>query len=486
MTSNSFVKKILIVLWIIFISSSVIIFFVGGKQFFFKQTDSGSVVKASNDVGEMTTGKDIFQSFKANFSEINGLDIFGGDYDRDIGGKMTITLLNQENEKLYERDYDMAAFSGEGKFEIDFDEAINVTNGDIITLRIYVADGSFNSVPTIYYGSEVSVSRGQLKLELDDFEKIVVDGETLEGKMCFCVYGSEPIAFGNYYWFFIIAVLIAFSFFTIRQFSCLKKSKQTWFLKLLSAVEKYRYLISQLVSRDFKRKYKRSVLGVIWSLLNPMLIMVVQYVVFSTIFKSEIENFAVYLLSGIVCYNFFSEVTNMSLTSIIENSSLITKVYIPKFIYPISRAFSSCINFFLSLIPLVIVLAITQTHITYAVVLVPFVMICLFMLSLGVGMALSASMVFFRDTQFLWNVFNMIWMYLTPIFYPESIITGWMGTIFKFNPLYHIIRFFRIILLEGISPEPKAYLMCILTSIIPLIIGSIIFNRTKDKFVLYI
>lgn len=484
--THSFLKKSFAVIWGVFIFSAIIIYLVGGKQFHYTQTDTGGMVSATNDIGEMITGTDIFQNFCADFDEINSLEVLGGDYSHSVGGTMTVTLLNEEGQRLYERDFDMADFGGDGLLKIDFDSPIEVEKGKNITLRIYASDGSSGSVPTLYYGSAVSLSRGQMALELKDSDKVSVNGETLDGKLCFRVYGQQPIAFGSYYWAVAAVIAVLLAAFTVYQLLCEKKGRKTRFHGVLASIQRYRYLVSQLVARDFKRKYKRSVLGVLWSLFNPMLIMIVQYIVFSTIFKSDIENFAVYLLSGIVCYNFFSEVTNMSLTSIVENSSLITKVYIPKCVYPISRALSSGINFLLSLIPLIAVLLFTRTPITYAVAVLPFAMVCLFMLALGIGLALSASMVFFRDTQFIWNVVNMIWMYMTPIFYPESIITGWLSYIFKLNPLYHIIRFFRIILLEGISPEPKAYLLCFLASAIPLLIGSIIFNKTKDKFVLNI
>ena len=176
----------------------------------------------------------------------------------------------------------------------------------------------------------------------------------------------------------------------------------------------------------------------------------------------------------------------MSLSSIVGNASLITKVHVPKFIYPLTRVLSSTINFALSHIPLFAVLLITRTPIRPAILLLPFGVICLFALSLGIGLLLASAMVFFRDTQFLWGVISMLWMYATPIFYPESIISGKFITLFKMNPLYHIIRFIRVILLDGVSPEPKAYLLALIASVVPLIIGTVVFKKTQDRFVLNI
>ena len=265
-----------------------------------------------------------------------------------------------------------------------------------------------------------------------------------------------------------------------------KKGRTCLGLKLIHAFSRYRFLIQQLVSRDFKTKYKRSVLGIVWSFLNPLLTMLVQYVVFSTIFKSDIPNFPVYLLTGIVLFNFFSEACSMGITSILGNASLITKVYVPKYIYPVTRVLSSGINMLFSLVPLLLMIFLTKTALTPAILLLPFALACLICFCTGMVLVLSAAMVFFRDTQFLWNVLSMIWMYATPIFYPESIIPARFLTIYKLNPLYHFIRFARTVIMDGVSPEPKAYLICFVFAVGSLIIGGLIFRKAQDKFVLYL
>lgn len=254
--------------------------------------------------------------------------------------------------------------------------------------------------------------------------------------------------------------------------------------KLAAALNRYGYLIRQLVSRDFKNKYKRSVLGILWSFLNPLLTMLVQYIVFSTVFRNDTPNFPLYLLTGIVCFNFFSESSNMALQSIVGNASLITKVYVPKYIYPLSRVLSSTVNLLLSLIPLLLIMLLTHTPIRLSICLAPFGLICLVGFCMGIGFLLSTMMVFFRDTQFLWGVVSLLWMYATPIFYPESILPERFLFVFKCNPLYHIIRFIRIILIYGVSPEPKAYILCFIASFVPLLVGTAVFKKFQDEFVL--
>lgn len=482
-----FIKKVLCLIWTVFIISATVFYFVGGEQLYTVSSNTGDMVQATNEVGEMVTGLTIEQPFSFDGTTINSIHLFGTDFSKSVGGTMVVSIMDKKNQVVATRDIDMGLFSHNNNLVvIDFDDDIKINSGEKYILRIYAKDGSVGSVPSLYYGSSISLARGDAEISLDDNEKAVVNGNIIDGIICYQIFGNRDLWFGNYYWhiFAIFSVLLmAFSFYIVSSFKC---GKDILVLRLLFAAKKYRFLLEQLVSRDFKSKYKRSILGIFWSFLNPMLIMMVQYIVFSTIFKSEIKNFAVYLLTGIVCYNFFSEVTNMCLTSIVGNSSLITKVYIPKYIYPISRTVSSLINFALSLLPLLFVIIFTKVEITKAVFVLPFAVACLMMLSLGIGMILSCLMVFFRDTQFLWNVFNMIWMYMTPIFYPESIISSNLSFIMRLNPLYHIIRFFRIVLLNGVSPEPKAYLFCFIFSAVPLLLGAFIFKKLQDKFVLYL
>lgn len=254
-------------------------------------------------------------------------------------------------------------------------------------------------------------------------------------------------------------------------------------MNIILLLTKYRFLLKQLVLREFKTKYKRSVLGVFWSFLNPLLMMLVQYAVFMNLFRFEVENYAIYLLSGIILFNFFSEASSQSMGSILGNASLITKVYVPKYIFPVSKVLSSTINLTLSIFPLIIVMIFSGIQMTWAIVLLPFGLACMIIFSIGTALILSSAMVFFRDTQFLWGVIVTAWMYATPIIYPESILTPTMMFIMKFNPLYHFIRFNRIILLQGVSPEPKAYVFCVVFAMIMLILGVGVFRKTQDKFI---
>lgn len=256
--------------------------------------------------------------------------------------------------------------------------------------------------------------------------------------------------------------------------------------RLIDALTKYHFLIKQLVNRDFKTKYKRSVLGVFWSFLNPLLTMTVQYVVFSNLFRFDIEHYPVYLLTGILMFSYFSEAITLTLSSIVTNAALIKKVYVPKYIYPLTRVLSSFINLAISLVPLILVVLVSGLKPTLACLLIIYPMICIGVFCLGLGMLLATSMVFFQDTQFLWSVLSMIWMYLTPIFYPASILPAKVAWILKVNPLYYFIDFMRTCIIDGTSPGAFMYGACFAWAVGMLIVGALVFKKNQDKFILYL
>ena len=191
-------------------------------------------------------------------------------------------------------------------------------------------------------------------------------------------------------------------------------------------------------------------------------------------------------MTGIVLFNYFSEATSLGLDSIVVNASLITKVYMPKYIYPLSRTLSSLINLLISLVPLLLMMLVTGVPLTKALLLTPLVILFVFTFSLGMSMLLATMNVFFRDTRFLWSVVVLIWTYLTPIFYPESIIPAQLIGLYHMNPMYQFIYFMRCITLGGIAPNPITYLYCTLGCVIPLLIGVWVFRKNQDRFVFYL
>ena len=244
---------------------------------------------------------------------------------------------------------------------------------------------------------------------------------------------------------------------------------------------KYKDLLFELVLRDIKVKYKKSVLGVLWSVLNPLLMMIVLTVVFSEVFKSSISNFPLYLITGQVIFNFFSEATNMSMMSVLGNGSLIKKVYIPKYIFPLSKTLFGLVNLVFSLIAVMIVFIFTKQNVGITVVLIPLLLLYIFLFSFGIGLILASTAVFFRDILHLYGILLVIWNYLTPVFYPMEIIPDKYVIFINCNPLTYYVTYFRKILIYNEIPDLNLNLICLFISMI-----SVIFKKNQNKFILYV
>ena len=249
---------------------------------------------------------------------------------------------------------------------------------------------------------------------------------------------------------------------------------------------KYRPLIRELVTRDLKVKYRRSFLGYVWSILNPLLMMLLQTLVFSYMFRFQIENFPLYLICGNTLFNFFNESTNMGMGSVLGNSSLIKKVYVPKFIFPISRVVSSFVNLLFSLAAIILVMLITRSpfHLTILLVWAPLVL--LFLFTCGMALLLSALAVYFRDLQYLYGIVTMAWMYATPLFYPISALPPFMEAIVKLNPLYHYINCMRCLVMYGTVPGPNTWFACIVCAVGVMVVGLAAFRKLQRNFILYL
>ena len=250
--------------------------------------------------------------------------------------------------------------------------------------------------------------------------------------------------------------------------------------------KKFRPLLNELIARDIKIKYRKSVLGVLWTLLNPLFMMIVLSVVFSNLFKFDVENFPVYLLSGQLIFNFFSESTTNAMSAILANSSLIKNIYVPKYLFVLSRVFSSTINLLASFTAMVCVMLAMRVDLHYTVLLVPIPLLFIVMFSLGVGLLLSALTVKFRDIMHLYSVFVTALMYLTPVIYPMSILPMWLKPIVTLNPITNILEMFRAVMLYNSFPSIKSMFIAIVECIIVLAIGLYVFYKKQDEFILNI
>ena len=261
------------------------------------------------------------------------------------------------------------------------------------------------------------------------------------------------------------------------------------FFKKISSLQymvQYKPLLNELVIRDLKLKYRRSFLGYVWSLLNPLLMMTVMTLAFSYMFRFDIPNYPLYLICGQTLWSFFSESTGMAMNSVMANGSLIRKVYIPKYIFPASRVLSCFVTMGFSLMAILIVILFTKAPVYLELLLVPIPLALLLIFCTGIGMALSALAVYFRDIVHLYSVLTMLWMYLTPIFYPLSALPKEIAYYIQFNPMYHYITFFRELVLYGTVPMLSTWLNCIVSSIVSIVVGLWLFRKLQRNFILHV
>ncbi|MGV8144838.1 MAG: ABC transporter permease [Methanothermobacter sp.] len=249
---------------------------------------------------------------------------------------------------------------------------------------------------------------------------------------------------------------------------------------------KFRYLLSELVKRDIKIKYRRSVLGIFWSFVEPLLFMIVLTIIFSTLFKHSIPNYPVYLLTGRLAFTFYSAGTSASLRSIITNGATIKKLYVPKYIFALSSVLSNLVTFLLSLIVLLMVMIATNAPFTLYIFtsIIPIILLVVF--TTGVGLILASITVFFRDIKHLYGVFLTLLLYGSAIFFPISIVPERFQILLQLNPLFVYIQMLRDSFLYGTWFDPIQLLYGTIAAIVALLVGAFVFNKYQDRFILYI
>jgi len=254
----------------------------------------------------------------------------------------------------------------------------------------------------------------------------------------------------------------------------------------LNTLARFRYLLFLLVKRDFVTRYRRSVLGVLWSVLNPLLSMIVLSMVFSNLFGVEIPNFPVYVFSGQLIYNFFNESTTTAMGSIVGGAGTIKKVYVPKYIFPISKIVSAITNMGFAFVAFMLVFTVTGHPFYWTIFLVPIPMIYIIIFSTGVGMLLSAMAVFFRDLTHIYTIFTMLLFFLTPIMYHVDILPERVFHLIHLNPLFHYVEYFRNLALYGVIPSLWDNIICLGFALIVCCLGLYAKMTQQDKYILYL
>lgn len=253
-------------------------------------------------------------------------------------------------------------------------------------------------------------------------------------------------------------------------------------LEELRGIFQYRDLIYQLVRRDIVTRYKRSVLGIAWTMLQPLGMMVVMTIVFSNLFKS-IEGYPAYILSGLIAWTFFSQTTTAAIHQVVWGGTLFRRIYLPHTSFAVSAISTGLVNLTLSLIPLLVILLVTGRSLHWALLFVPIAMLIFAAFALGVGLILSAMAVYFPDIVEMYQIVLVAWMYLTPIFYPKDILPqAYRFWITNLNPMYHLIQLFRTPIYEGALPAWNEIVLSAIIAFITLYVGWLFFSRRADEF----
>jgi ABC-2 type transport system permease protein len=246
----------------------------------------------------------------------------------------------------------------------------------------------------------------------------------------------------------------------------------------------YRNLIYQLTRRDILSRYKRSVLGITWTMLNPLGMMLVLMIAFSEIFRFKTEHsYAAYVLSGLMVWNFFSQTTTASMVNLVWGGGLLHRIYVPRTSFALAAIFTGGVNFLFSLVPLVIVMIITEVPITPYILLLPIPLFLLACFALGLGLTISTIAVYFPDVAEMYAIAVLGWMYLTPIIYPEEILPqAYQFLITHLNPMYYLVKLFRVLVYYGRAPTGTELFPAVLVALVFLVSGWIIFTRKAGEF----
>ncbi len=255
---------------------------------------------------------------------------------------------------------------------------------------------------------------------------------------------------------------------------------------MINKLKRYQFLFEELVKRDFKKKYKRTVLGMAWSVLSPLLTLVVMRLVFTQFFGRNMEHYTTYLFCGNLVFSYFNESTSQGMQSLMGNASIFTKVNVPKYLFLFSKNVQTLINFGLTLSVFFVFCILDGITFTWKFVFLLYPIICLVLFNVGVGLVLSAMFVFFRDIQYLWSVFTMLLMYVSAIFYTIDGYSPLVRHLFLLNPVYLHIRYFRKIVIEATIPTPQFHLLMAAYVIIVFGIGCWMYKKYNTKFLYYV
>lgn len=246
------------------------------------------------------------------------------------------------------------------------------------------------------------------------------------------------------------------------------------------------FLLTELIKRDFKKKYKRSYLGALWSLISPLLSLLVMRLVFTHLFGRGIEHYTTYLFCGNLIFSYFNESTTQGMSSILSNANIFSKVSVKEYLFLLSKNAQTFINFLLTLSVFFLFCIIDGIRFGWHFLMLAYPILCLAVFNLGVGAFLASMYVFFRDIQYLWTVFLQLLMYVSAIFYSIDGYPEWARKLFNLNPVYLFISYFRKVVIDGRIPELWHHLLMLGFSLTAAVIGRAVYRKSRPKFLYYV
>ena len=255
---------------------------------------------------------------------------------------------------------------------------------------------------------------------------------------------------------------------------------------MIQMLKKHQFLLEELIKRDFKKKYKGTFFGMAWSVLNPLLTLMIMRVVFSHFFGGQIGHYTIYLFCGTLVFSFFSESTSEGMLSLVGNSSIITKVNVPKYLFLLAKNSQTLLNFGVTLIVFFLFCLMDGVTFTWIFILLLYPVFMLLIFNMGMGLILSALYVFFRDTEYLYDVFLRLLMYLSAIFYNVSNYDAHVQRMFLINPVYLFIKYFRCVIIDGNLPSAQFHLLMLADTVIVFLLGCLIYKKNNTKFLYYV
>lgn len=255
---------------------------------------------------------------------------------------------------------------------------------------------------------------------------------------------------------------------------------------MLQKLKQYQFLFEELVKRDFTRKYKRTILGMAWSVISPLMNLLIMWMVFGRMLGGSVEHYVIFLFSGQLLFSFFSDATNLGMTSLVGNAGIFTKVNVPKYLFLFSQNVSSLINFGLTLAVYLVFVALDGIPFTWKFLLLLYPILCEVIFNLGMGLILSALYVFFRDVQYLWGIATQLIMWMSAIFYSIDSFSESARRLFLLNPMYLFIRYFRKIVIEATIPTPQFHLLMLADALLAFGVGAWMYKKYNTEFLYYV